>query len=102
MIRILGKIPNPSVVVFALDVLGVKIFCIALGSGASVSELQMITKRQRIFMAANYKAVILGGGGLRIGGHAGIRRSIFIIFQRRFARCMLLFVTYINCKNFLR
>lgn len=79
-------------------IIGVKIFIISLGSGASLSELQTITKRPRIFMARNYKSIVMGGRGLRIGGRRRRRGSIFLIFQRRFSRCKLKHICHCCCQ----
>lgn len=66
--------------------LGVVIFVFGLGSRTSVSQFRSITTSTRVFTAGNYKSVILGGMGLRLGYKPGMRRSIFVILQSRLSR----------------
>ncbi|XP_066921742.1 uncharacterized protein [Clytia hemisphaerica] len=66
--------------------LGVVIFVFGLGPRAGVSSFRSITRSLRVFSMRNYKAVILGGMGLKLGHRAGMRRSIFVILQSRLGK----------------
>ena len=58
-----------------------------LGRRAGVSQFRVITPSLRVFSTGNYKAVILGGKGFKLGYRAGMKRSIFLLLQKRLGKC---------------